>query len=466
VLSISQVENVEIMMTEQCAIEYGLTAPGQLPLFGDAAEIARRKSSPSVSRWIDQLRTARNLHPGRGSIARNGRLCSGYLRGDARWAPLGKLFRAPAQLQGRRNAWTSWTRTLLPGFCAAIVGMNVDEERTFSLEIPASFPISKLSGRKLDYTLTLHAINTKNLPELDDGLAEKIEPGSTADQLVLKVRERLENLSVARFQNAMRQTAVKYLLEKVDCELPAPVVEKEMTSILRDIVRENQVRGISDDEIRKHQSELIGAAQQGAEERVRGNFLLLRVAGSWILEQDVSRYVVEMAARYEIPVGKLVKDLNAIYSHWERSSWQGPWRFLRECYGARTVQRISRYSMSLMKNSYLVPTVVEQTSRGERAFDIYSRLLKDRIVFIGTPIDDHVANLVVAQMLFLQMEDAKKDINIYINSPGGSVTAGLAVYDVQFVTCDVNTCMGIAANVAAILLCAGRRMLRVAQPTS
>jgi ATP-dependent Clp protease protease subunit len=104
--------------------------------------------------------------------------------------------------------------------------------------------------------------------------------------------------------------------------------------------------------------------------------------------------------------------------------------------------------MCIMKNSYLVPTVVEQTSRGERAFDIYSRLLKDRIIFIGTPIDDHVANLVVAQMLFLQMEDAKKDINIYINSPGGSVTAGLAVYDtMQFVTCDVNTyCMGIAAS--------------------
>ena len=121
-----------------------------------------------------------------------------------------------------------------------------------------------------------------------------------------------------------------------------------------------------------------------------------------------------------------------------------------------------------MKNSYLVPTVVEQTNRGERAFDIYSRLLKDRIIFIGTPIDDHVANLVVAQMLFLQMEDAKKDVNIYINSPGGSVTAGLAVYDtMQFVTCDVNTyCMGIAASMAAVLLCAGTTGKRYALPNS
>ena len=124
--------------------------------------------------------------------------------------------------------------------------------------------------------------------------------------------------------------------------------------------------------------------------------------------------------------------------------------------------------MCIMKNSYLVPTVVEQTSRGERAFDIYSRLLKDRIIFVGTPIDDHVANLVVAQMLFLQMEDAKKDINIYINSPGGSVTAGLAVYDtMQFVTCDVNTyCMGIAASMGAVLLCAGTKGKRYALPNS
>lgn len=116
----------------------------------------------------------------------------------------------------------------------------------------------------------------------------------------------------------------------------------------------------------------------------------------------------------------------------------------------------------------LVPMVVEQTGRGERSYDIYSRLLKDRIVFIGTPIDDHIANLVIAQLLFLQMEDAKKDIHIYINSPGGSVTAGLAIYDtMQFVTCDVNTyCMGMAASMGAVLLCAGTKGKRYALPNS
>ena len=319
VLSISQVENVEIAddrtMRYQATV---VTAPEfELPDYSVIpAEIAREKvTDESVSRWIDQLREPHATYtPVEGRSLAMGDYAVVTYAATLDGAPLGEAIpEVPAQLQGRRNAWILMEEgTLLPGFCAAIAGMNADEERTFSLELPASFPISNLSGKKLDYTGTLHAINTKNLPELDDVLAEKIEPGTTADQLVTKVRERLENLSVARFQNAMRQAAVKYLLEKVDCELPAPVVEKEMTSILRDIVRENQVRGISDDEIRKHQSELIGAAQQGAEERVRGNFLLLRVAEKEkleVTEQDVSRYVVEMAARYEIPVGKLVKDL-------------------------------------------------------------------------------------------------------------------------------------------------------------
>ena len=121
------------------------------------------------------------------------------------------------------------------------------------------------------------------------------------------------------------------------------------------------------------------------------------------------------------------------------------------------------------KMQTLVPMVIEQTSRGyERAYDIYSRLLKDRILFIGTPIDDYVANMVIAQMLFLQMEDVNKDINVYINSPGGSVTAGLAIYDtMQFVKCDVATyCVGQASSMGALLLCAGSKGKRHTLPNS
>ena len=117
-------------------------------------------------------------------------------------------------------------------------------------------------------------------------------------------------------------------------------------------------------------------------------------------------------------------------------------------------------------SSYLVPMVVENTGRGERAFDIYSRLLKDRIVFIGTPIDDQVANLVVAQLLFLQSEDPDKEIALYINSPGGQVTAGLAIYDtMQYIRPPVSTiCIGMAYSMAAVLLAGGAHGMRYALP--
>jgi ATP-dependent Clp protease, protease subunit len=116
----------------------------------------------------------------------------------------------------------------------------------------------------------------------------------------------------------------------------------------------------------------------------------------------------------------------------------------------------------------LIPMVVEQTNRGERAYDIYSRLLKDNIIFIGTPIDDHVANLVTAQLLFLEAEDPEKDISLYVNSPGGSITAGMAIYDtMQFVRPDVVTyCIGQAASIAALLLTAGTPKKRYALPNA
>jgi len=118
--------------------------------------------------------------------------------------------------------------------------------------------------------------------------------------------------------------------------------------------------------------------------------------------------------------------------------------------------------------STLVPYVIEQTGQGERGYDIFSRLLKDRIIIIGTPIDDNVANLLVAQLLYLQSDDPKKDIDIYINSPGGSVTAGMAIYDtMQILSCDIKTyCVGQAASMGAVLLAAGTKGKRYALPNA
>ena len=116
----------------------------------------------------------------------------------------------------------------------------------------------------------------------------------------------------------------------------------------------------------------------------------------------------------------------------------------------------------------LIPIVIEQTSRGERSYDIYSRLLKDRIIMLGSPVDDLVANSIVAQMFFLEMQDSSKDIHLYINSPGGGVHSGLAIYDImQFVRCDVATyCFGLAASMGSLLLCAGAKGKRYALPNA
>jgi ATP-dependent Clp protease protease subunit len=126
------------------------------------------------------------------------------------------------------------------------------------------------------------------------------------------------------------------------------------------------------------------------------------------------------------------------------------------------------YEVSNISNNYLIPTVIEKTNMGERAYDIYSRLLKDRIIMLGTAIDDDVANVIVAQLLFLESQDKTKDIKLYINSPGGSVTAGLAIYDaMQYVKPDVSTiCVGMAASMGAVLLAGGAKGKRFALPNA
>lgn len=126
------------------------------------------------------------------------------------------------------------------------------------------------------------------------------------------------------------------------------------------------------------------------------------------------------------------------------------------------------YSLGNLQNNYLIPTVIEKTTMGERAYDIYSRLLKDRIILLGSEVNDDVANVIVAQLLFLESQDTTKDIKLYINSPGGSVTAGLAIYDaMQYVKPDVSTiCIGMAASMGAVLLAGGAEKKRFALPNS
>jgi len=319
VLSVSQVDNVEI--GDDKTMRYTATIMTQpdfeLPDYASIPSdlVKEPVTDEQVQTWLSQLSDphatyevveGRGLAMGDYAVLTYNATFDGKPLADA--APS-----SPQQLRSGKNAWIFMNEnTLAPGFAKAIEGMNVNDERTFTLEMPTDFPVKELAGYKIDFTATLHAINSKTVPPLDDELANKIDPGSNVEQLTAKVRDRLATLSVDQFENGKRQAAIKYLLSQVECELPSQVVEREMSGILREIVRENQVRGVSDEEIRSHQEELMGAAQQSAKDRVRGNFLLLRVAEKenlQVTEQDVAQRVLEMASRYEIPVNKLVKDL-------------------------------------------------------------------------------------------------------------------------------------------------------------
>lgn len=225
------------------------------------------------------------------------------------------LPKAPPQLQGRTNAWLLMDEgTLIPGFSKALEGMKIDEERSFTLDVPADFPLADIQGRQIAYGVTLHGVNVKTLPPFDDKLASEIEPGMTLPALRDRAREVLASRLAQDFENAKRNGALKHLLSQVTFDLPQRSVQSEVNNILRDIVRENQTRGVSDEELRDHQDELIGVAQQTARDRVKTTFLLLRIAEKEKItptETDLLRVISQMAQRYEIPIKKLIADIKA-----------------------------------------------------------------------------------------------------------------------------------------------------------
>lgn len=219
----------------------------------------------------------------------------------------------PPLLAGKPNWWIRLApETLAPGFCEALVGLKPDESRDFTIDIPDDFPFEPVRGRQLAYSTTLHEIRTRSLPALDDDLANKIDPGKSMAEVRERLRAELEKYAENEFENGKRNGAIEKLLSSVTCELPDHLVNNEMTSILREIVQENQGRGVSDEELRAHQDEIMGAAKQNAAGRVRTTFLLLRIAEKEKLqasEQDLAFHVTQLAARYQIPVQKFVKDL-------------------------------------------------------------------------------------------------------------------------------------------------------------
>lgn len=220
---------------------------------------------------------------------------------------------APKLLAGKPNWWIRLApETLAPGFSEALVGLATDESRGFDLTLPGDFPHEPLRGKTLAFATTLHEIRTRKLPELNDDLANRIEAGKTIDEIRGQIREELEKYAQRDFETAKRNGALGYLLARVTCDLPTHLVNNEMQDILKEIVQENQVRGMSEEELKSQEDQILGFAKQSAADRVRSRFLLLRIAEQEKLEveqNELVMYVTQMAARYEMTVQKLVKDL-------------------------------------------------------------------------------------------------------------------------------------------------------------
>lgn len=229
--------------------------------------------------------------------------------------PISKIApKAPTQIQGRRNAWVLMDEgTLIPGFAKAIEGLEIGQDRTFTLDVPESFPLEEIRNRKVTYAVTLHAINTRTPAPLDDALAAKIEPGQTLEGLRKMIRERQEESAKYQFEMAKKQAVVEKLLSLFTCELPERLVANETAYVLKGVVQESQARGISDEEIKSHTEEIVKNASKTASDRVRSDFLLTRIADEEKIEEtdaEVYQAILQMAESQQTPVKQLAKKLS------------------------------------------------------------------------------------------------------------------------------------------------------------
>jgi trigger factor len=214
---------------------------------------------------------------------------------------------------GRKNFWIKLEEDRpIPGLAAAMVGMKTGETRDCAVSFPTEFGEEKLRGYKVTYKVTLHEIKERELPPLDDAFAAKLAPGSTLEKIREQVRERLQANAEENFSRTVRADVVKQLLGLVTVDIPSTMVQQESASILKEIIRENQQRGVSEEEIRSHQEELLGAARQSAGDKVKLNFILGEVIGKEgisVSREELAWRITNMAERYQMTPQKLLKEL-------------------------------------------------------------------------------------------------------------------------------------------------------------
>ena len=375
---------------------------------------------------------------------------------------------------------------LLPEFEAQLIGMKAGDAKTFELRFPDDYHGKDVAGKTATFEVTVSEVSAPKLPEIDAEFAKSL---GVADgdlgRMRSEIKANLEREVKSRLKTRVKDQVMQALLDATQVEVPRALVEGEIDRLRQLTKQDFSARGIpvKDDmhlpgrdvreagpaprEPRAHSGRsgenASAPGETGAGARGRGG------AGSDLREAAGSRELVlsvaRAAARDRVDgTGRQCRRLGA-----EDGQSRGQADCIRRINGTQIMRRYTEpQSMIEPQGLGLIPMVIEQSGRGERAYDIYSRLLKERVVFLVGPVSEITANLIVAQLLFLESDNPDKDISFYINSPGGSVSAGLAIYDtMQFVKPDVSTlCVGQAASMGALLLAAGGKGKRYCLPNS
>ncbi len=373
----------------------------------------------------------------------------------------------------------------IPEFSENLRGAKAGEHRSFDVRYADDFGDKRLAGKTMTYEVDVKAIKTRSVPEPNDEFAKELSAEfTTYDDLRNRLRENMKAEKEHEAEHQGKDKIVAELVERNDFPVPEAMVDQQIDIRLERGLRALAAQGMKTEDMKRMDFDRLRAGQrEGALREVKASLILEQIADQENIEvsdDELDRELAGLAQQSKQPIeqlrARLTEDggLDRIRHRIRNDKDLEPSlpqvRIGRTAFHLRTSTARKKCGQLSRKepHSMLVPMVIEQTSRGERAYDIYSRLLRDNIIFLGTPIDDNVANLIIAQMLFLEAEDPEKDISLYVNSPGGSITAGMAIYDtMQFIRPDVTTiCIGQAASMAATLLAGGAPKKRFALPNS
>ncbi len=401
----------------------------------------------------------------------------------------------------------------IPGFEDSVIGMKKGETKDLNLTFPKEYNNAELAGQDVVFTVTVHEIKEKIKPEINDDFARDIDPNSKGlDDLKSKLKKGLQTEADKATQLEAFGQILEQIVKENPFEVPYSFVKEQSDRLAFNAMNQFYQMGLNPEQVGISFEMMAQRYISQAEEQVKQAIVINEVAkleNIAVEEEDINNFLsfhselqgrtveeirkeletqMQMeSVRNDVLGDKVYKFLAGVNKaeetkmtkkEYEKSKTAATENSESDKKEEKTKKKTSAKKAEgnsrliykgAFKMSYYVPYVIEQTGRGgERSYDIYSRLLKDRIIFLGTEVDDHVANIICAQLLFLEADDPDKDIYLYINSPGGVITSGMAIYDtMNYIKPDVATmCLGQAASMGAFLLAAGAKGKRSAVPNA